>query len=334
MFYKTVSVAAAALLLLSGCSGDSANKDSAFDSPLSKYLGALYAGKDYSQEEALAEQKRVQEVIAKCMQEEGFEYTAYVPAEAAAVQEVKDDQEQIPGTVTFAEKYGYGLLKNPWSEPSVNTATQNDPNVEYTNKLSESESAAYYEALYGPAPTEEEMADSVSGFELPDTGCYYTAIKASNSDDQISKLQSAYEDPEFADLFKDMEKFYNSTYSEEVSTIKEVADLQKTWADCFADAGFVAVTPTAAERQIADEVYGPLWASQEDSAASHGAENDPKFAEAFEKEVQTAVADAKCREKVDYTKKLEKLQYKAEEDFISQNKEKLDALIAKYGNKK
>ncbi len=78
-----LSALAALALLLTGCSGSDedatgASEEAEQTSPLSEYLSAVYGG-DLSPEEQekkfAEEQRETEELVARCMQEEGFEYT-------------------------------------------------------------------------------------------------------------------------------------------------------------------------------------------------------------------------------------------------------------------
>ena len=101
-------------LSLAGCStvsgifGGGSEKLDPEDSPLTEYMSALYGG-DLSPEaledQATAQQTLMEESIAACMQEEGFEY---IPQVDGAFAVFGSDVEWEPDEREWVEKYGYG----------------------------------------------------------------------------------------------------------------------------------------------------------------------------------------------------------------------------------
>lgn len=92
---------------------------------------------------------RHEEILVKCMTDQGFEYVALVywrPMSSPRFDSSLDPQE-------FARLYGYGvstLFEAEELASAVVAATYVNPNELLRAEMSESEVAAYYEAFYGP----------------------------------------------------------------------------------------------------------------------------------------------------------------------------------------
>lgn len=226
-----------------------------YESPLGEFLGWSDANFDEDAANAqYAEQERqVQEAIAACMREQGFEY---LPIDTAAQQAFWEEQSSGDiewGTDEWTEKYGFGITTQRFSQAQVGpdlagsnwdvTTDQEgppDPNQEYVESLSEVERNAYYEALYGGSddyvvpiweeegrePTEEELQAYDEEFQAnyTPTGCepiaYETIYNAGNQADWETF------DAEFGDALQEMEQRMEShpdviAYRDELRTCVE-----------------------------------------------------------------------------------------------------------------
>ena len=151
---RTLSAAAVGVILLTSaaCGGDSDDTatSSPQDSPLTEYLGGGAGGgpgmsvsingsdNDADQEQ----QQRVQQLVVECMKEAGFEYLPYVPT-------FPEMQPMIEGDREWAATYGYGITTVDAPTPD----SSDDPNTAITERMSDSERAAYDKALYGSGMT-------------------------------------------------------------------------------------------------------------------------------------------------------------------------------------
>ncbi len=179
-------VAAGCIALLAGC-GSSANERSGGDEEEESPLTAIFGG-NQSEAEMRAQQLRLEELVAACMQEQGWEYT---PVDWAA-QSVGDEagaEDAALSPQEYGEKYGYGVMRNyelyelPYllgegeQDPDVNSPEFTDPNGDYAMSLSPSEQEEYYASLYGEPV--EATADDVATEDtewvsppLEEQGCY------------------------------------------------------------------------------------------------------------------------------------------------------------------
>lgn len=325
----------AASLLLTGCSlipgsGDAVPGAGELESPLQKYMAALWDASQYNQEFFDNQQREIEQLIAECMSEQGFEYIPNTQNGSVmfSTDDVDFDGPQW-GTLEFAEKYGYGIVDDPYRHfmPSPDPEDEQyvDPNAEYIESLSESEQTAFYGALYGAAPTEEESKmieeDPDYVWEPTDSGCYGKA------EEQVrGQAMEFWDDPEFADIRESIETLY-----EDVENSPEVRDLDLKWSACMAENGF---SGHQSKYSIMDPLYEE-WNSMQ--SGLNGEYREPSEAEKNEfqqREIELAVQDFKCSEKLDYEKRRAEIMIKIEQEFIDQNKDRLDAMLAKHaGNK-
>lgn len=332
-----VPAVAAFALVLTGCSGDG-KAAAAEDSPLQKYLGQLWDDTEWSQETLDAQTLKTEEYVAKCMSKQGFEYTPNTQNGGTITTSGGDEDGPEWGSVEFAKQYGYGIIDSPGIDEGTDDGDVEeyfDPNEKYVSSLSESEQEAYYEALHGPQPTEEEWAEMEENgdsfeYDWKTAGCYGEAQHKTQTDQDA--YTKASEDPEFEDLFAEIDALYNDLWSDEGNN-EDVAAINSEWSTCMTGKGQDAYnSPAEAQQKLYDEMSElqlPGGESGEWKELSD-AENK-KFQE---REIKVAVADAECQAKVKYTDNLAKIQTKLEQGFIDENKAQLDKLVATYGIKK
>lgn len=302
-----------AVLLLAGCTGTDAGASDEKVSPLSEYFIALSGG-DLSPEEQeakyAAEDKQREELMAQCMQDEGFEY---VPVPTASVS-FDTGEEWKPDDREFVSQWGYGAIEYPGAneQPDPEEMTT-DPNADYVGSLSESEQNAFYEALYGPSPSEEELSEDGSyEYNWQTAGCSGWASHEISGDDP---LQS----DEFADVMDAINTFYEDTAS-----LPEIAELDRAWSACMDGAGYPGF---ATQPDAQNSFYDELNTLYDESTSDTGVDQ-AKLDALHEREVELALADLDCREDLDYRAKYDKAQFAAEEAFIEDHKAELDAMKA------
>lgn len=316
---------AAAALVLTSCSGDSESDSSPSweDSPLGKIMSQAYGydpDPDAMQERFQAEEKQRQELMAECMSEQGFEYVPHTPA---GMFDWSGD-EYDPESEEWVSQWGYGAVDWPGRDEMVNPGEEDqDPNQKHVEEMSESERQAYYEALYGPQPDPSEIEEDGSyEWNWETAGCQGKAQH---------ELQA--ENPLESDEHKQLMEAINAFYMESAES-PEMADIDAKWASCMADAGHDGFTR---QQDAAESIYQELntyYESQSEAAqAEEGVqqpspEDDPELKKIQEQEVELALADLKCREKTNYRDEQMKVQYKLEEQFISEHKAEFDALQA------
>lgn len=332
-----LALLAAATLTLTACSGGAKQGGNAEidEGPLSKYLSALWDGEEWTQEKSDELQKKTEELVAECMSEEGFEYTPNVQNGGVVY---SSDEEIDWGSDDFVKQYGYGIVNWPGMEEMQGQGEEYvDPNQEYIESLSESEQQAYYEALSGPAPTEEEMAAMEDGsleYDWTMAGCYGSAQQ--ETQEEMNGVQAAYEDPEFKELFEATDAMWSGLYDEQ-NLNDDVAKLNREWADCMAESGFGDYpSPNSVQMALSDE-YNELQNAQNANLGENDEWQDLNEADKKkfqEREIEVAVADHACRDKSSYDDKLMEIQFDLEQKFVDEHKAELDALVAKHGVEK
>ncbi len=319
-----LSALAALALLLSGCSGSDGEAAGATDaaeetSPLTEYLDAVYGGElspEEQEREFAEQQERTEELVAQCMQEQGFEYR---PATAAGTVVSGEDVEWEPDDREWVAQYGYGAVNSPYSEDPAPEEEFVDPNADYVASLSESEQTAFYEALHGPVPDEEELAEDGSyEYDWTQAGCYGAA-----------QHEVAGEDPAQSEEFKPLFDAINELYSGTASW-PGMSELDGEWAACMDAAGHGGhATQADAQNSVYDdlnEVYEDVGTSEDGTPTG---EPDQAALDALaEREVELALADLDCREEVDYRDRSTQITREVEEQFIEDHRAELDALVA------
>jgi hypothetical protein len=330
----TILATAAVLgLSLTGCSaisgifGGEQEKLSYEDSPLNEYFSALYGG-DMSpedmQSEADAQQLQIEEAIAACMQAEGFEYIPATDANSGVI--FSEGEEWEPEKREWVEKYGYGIFAWPGMEGVSGEGEGEeyvDPNQAYVESLSESEQEAYNEVLWGEMPSEEQMNDPEFDWNSLDGGC------------QMEASDDVYDPDAFNELYEQYEPLLNamSELYEEAADLDAVVELDSKWAACMADADYPEFS-TQSEAQekfsnLQSEMYDNAYGEEIDAYyESADPANSEEWKEAAAEEIETALADLECREKLDYTNKALEAQFELEEQFIEDNKTELEAFRA------
>lgn len=331
------AVLAVAAIALTGCSAGGKSQPEPEEGPLSKYMSALWSDDEMSQEKLDKETLKTEELVAECMTKEGFEYKPNTN-NGGMVYSTEDEENSGPawGSEEFAKEYGFGIVDYPGMSEAPGPGTEEeyvDPNQDYLASLSESEQNAFYEVLYGPGPTEEEMAAMEEGdgsytSDWTREGCYGAARHEIQQDTPGG--MAAYEDPEFADLFESMNEVWNTAYDEE-GLNAEMAQLNRDWADCMAEAGHPDLkSPMSAQNELSDEYYN----SGSGGETEEYKEPSKKEKDAFKKrEIDMAVADWKCRDGLKYDDTQQEIAFAAEQKFVDENKAALDALVAKHGVK-
>lgn len=316
-----LSAFTALTLLLAGCSGS--DEDPAAteqDSPLTQYMSAVYGG-DLSpeeQERQFAEQQaQREELVAQCMQDEGFEYT---PDTQSSSFVSSDGTEWEPDDREWVEQYGYGAVNSPFTEePPAPEEEYVDPNGDYVASLSESEQAAFYEALYGPGIAEEEMSeDEVYEYDWQTAGCQGAAQHEVDGEDLS---QSA----EFKSLFDAINEFY-----EGMQSWPGMVELDGEWAACMEAAGHGGFTTQFdAQNSVYEDLNAIYEAEAPTDETEMSGEPDQAARDALaEREVELALADLDCREETDYRDRSTELNREAEQQFVDDHESELEAMKA------
>lgn len=335
---------ASVALVLAGCGGDdSGSTDAADDSPLAEFfgegviefspgggMGMSFGGSGDVEipDEELERMREVEDLVAECMVEEGFEYTANVVNPEEFVSPWQEAQELPPDE--FAEQYGYGISTMHYSEIEENLPE--NPNQEYRESLSPEAVEAYERALYGdmtswdpeegPPPVEER-------------GCRGKADAEVYGDRMAEMEEQASPWTEFEGLMEDV-----SSLSGRIRNDPRLQEAGQAWLGCMADAGYPDFQQVGDAEQSVHQRMGELegWnmepspapsADSSDGAAEESITREPpeidpeELAEVQEYELELAVADRECMAE-HYDDVFEEVSYEFQEEFVAEHRAELE----------
>lgn len=332
-----LGTAGIAMLTLAGCTGSGSGKASELsweDSPIGKYMSAGYdssISEEEQQKEFDAMNVKIEESVAKCMAKAGFEYTPVDSSGGAIIS--SDDEGDVwdPEDEKWVAQWGYGIVQWPGMSEAVNPSDESadaDPNAKFVESLSESERNAYYETLYGPQPTAEEMSEAEESGESIEYD-WKTAGCSGAAQHEVSG-ESAYESEKFAGLMDAINEFYTENYE------GAATEADKKWSACMSDAGAGEFDK---QGKAQDSIYDELSKIQEKMQPAEGLDEpidekmydpttNPELKALHEKEVKLATDDLACRKKTDFTAQQLKDQFAAEEKFVAEHKAELEAFKA------
>ncbi len=164
------------------------------DSPLAALLGWTS-----NPVEDRRRQLEVEDLVADCMRDRGFEYQ---PVDFSS-QINADEELQFGDPEKYGERYGYGVMRSYELYEvggGMDAPEFVDPNQEYVNGLSPDEQQAYYEALYGQAaiasPEGELASDTPPDVPPEQQGCQMQAHEQVFGDDASTdpEIQAALEE--------------------------------------------------------------------------------------------------------------------------------------------
>lgn len=327
------ALAASLLLTVAACSGGgtgsadpTGDKDGATDDYTPGPLEAMWneAYGEFNMDDSNAQQARVEQLTAECMAEQGWEYTPvdYSSMDDGFGQPIEGDVDGPEwGTEEYAKEMGYGIAtyQEQYSEEEVTETAEplpidgeewTDPNSEYVESLSESAQQAYYEALYGPQPTEEEMESGDWEYNPQDAGCQGKA-----SDEVWNTGTNIWEDPKYESLIEEMNTLYTA-----VENDPKIAEANSTWSTCMADAGYPGLADSSAAQDTIYTEMSSYWESGEEPPAD-------AIAALAEKERAIATADFTCAKKADVDSLRVKLLHEAEQTFVDAHRAELEELM-------
>lgn len=219
----------------------------------------LISGADTADQEAVwAEQQRqVEETVAQCMRNEGFEYT---PVDYSQFDSFEED-DWNPADRDWVAENGLGISTGIGGETFAEPVGQDDfkdPNADYVSTLSEGEQTAYYRVLYGDDV--ESEANSEVDFDDPaaveayeeayenraNKGCYDTAWDQTNEASAVDAVFSALDDS-----FEDIEA--------RVLIDPRLSDGLTSWTACMAESGYDFASPDEmwdAAQERSEEIWG------------------------------------------------------------------------------
>jgi hypothetical protein len=302
-----------AALLLAGCSGgDGGSTGGATLNPEDSPLAAYFEKMGGDPEDQSAQAARSEEIVAACMQEQGFEYTPQDYGDLTA--KVEDENQPDWTSLEFAEQYGYGATTGDELAAATDEGDEDafvDANADYVASMSETEQAAYTEALYGSQATEEPVEG-----EEPTEWDWTTAGCQGKAQHEVYEEGQAWADPQFKDLTKELGELY-----EDATSSEEVVAAKKAWSECMAKEGYDFDGPDDASQSIYDAI-------EKIPGAEDGTQDKAALDELKTTEIATAVADRTCQQSTKYDDALLRSQFALEQAFVDTHKDELEAMVA------
>jgi len=288
------------------------------DSPLGGYLNEIFGGTD--PDTADADAIRSEELLAECMAEQGFEYYPVVSVAGTSPLE----HELGWGSLEFAEQFGYGYTTEPWGPGGGNlwsrTAEANDAdarNDAYVASLSIEAKHEYEAALAGVLVHPPNEGEEIDWHEA---GCLgRQALVAEAAETQFAEVQDAL--------------------GQALTGIEQdprVSDAVVSWASCMAGAGYPSLSAVAdAENLVAQTVFNFMTQAAARVEPGPGetlldaikTSAPDELAALQAEEIAVAVADATCRERVDYERIHQAVKVEYEQEFVDAHRADLEAWV-------
>ncbi len=238
--HKGLLPAIALLMLASTACGS--GSDGATSSDAASPLGDLLGWNDFDPVESRREQLAIEEAVATCMREQGFEYQ---PVDYDAQNQTLESEEDIAlfnDPEAYGKKYGYGVVRNYelYEEPYIGGNGEGgfggpefeDPNMDYVNSLSSPEQEAYYAELYGEPTVDTVLEDSsFDDGETTDTSIYVAPPLEEQGCYGIAQLDVVgvrpADDPDVQAALND--------YFENSQNDPSIEQANAEWADCMVE---------------------------------------------------------------------------------------------------
>jgi hypothetical protein len=308
----SVFALSAVVLVLAGCGGSGESDETpaggASAGPLERYFEDVVDGLE-DEAGVAAEQQQVEEVVARCMAEQGFEYQPVDQSQAVTETDVTTED---PEKFAAESGYGFSVPVGPSEEELAETDTWVDPNQEYVEAMSESEQAAYYEALYGEMASVEYDEDA----EMPEYDPSKAGCQGAAEIEVRGDQNAIYESAEFVAFGEAVTQL-----EEDVAADPRLKEADAAWSECMADAGFSGyATPQEAMDDMMER-SNALW----QDAGDEGPSAEQQSA-AQELERSTAVADYDCKQEVEYDERQSRVREELENAFIEEHRAELERI--------
>lgn len=225
---------------------------------LADYLGYDFDDPEASAARAMEDERRVQELIAGCMAQEGFEYVPAVRPVTSS--QVAFDQEE------YAREQGFGITTWYGREERLLGQEQDDwedPNRAIVESLTESEREAYYDVLHGPSDEsafagdlDPETGEPVFPDDPFGEGCQGQAYA------EVYGVQMEI----FEKLGPELEELWQRVLAD-----PRFQEVDRQWAGCMADRGYSYDSLD----QLYEEVFEDFQRRLDEIVGEDGGFSDP-----------------------------------------------------------
>ncbi|NLF06225.1 MAG: hypothetical protein GX593_14675 [Actinomycetales bacterium] len=268
-------------------------------------LELLFSGTSSTAKERSEKHLALQEGIAECMAEQGFDYPV-VPWDGV-------EEDQSGWTDAELLELGYGFSASVENETEEYEQHPVDALME---SMSGAELAAFREALEGPPLKGEDFAewDPADAVQVPleDRGCVGKAEHA-----LFGEQADLTSTPQFQTLLNELINGYAA-----VENDTRMKEAQLAWSECVADAGFPGLGARWDVSALLEQEWAAAWPEEDPSP------NEPKLAEFRERELALARADVGCADSTGLNKVRTELTAEADRAFLDLHAEEIEALTA------
>jgi len=294
------ALAALALATVPGCSRPAETPDAVADQPTGMIEQITAEIDPGNLEDAEAATTRIQEIIAACMTEQGFEFFPVRPTFIDGQEQEDYLAEQLgvrPGTLEYAQQYGYGLSTHAYREMPEPSAPPN-PNEQVLEAMSDAERQAWGSAMFGESQADDDLASQ---------GCWGRA-----SYEVYEAPPEGLDLEPFAPLQAEIDTMFGSLQNH-----PRQLDLDSRWMACMAEAGQPEFdSPADAIDSITAEWDGFRGIGPSDQVA--------KFTS---REIAVATADFTCQDEVEYAATQRQISIDVQQEFYDAHKAELDAWV-------
>lgn len=258
-------------------SGNGDDVDEEEPDSLADFFGFDFDDPDSTAAFSAEMERRVQESIASCMAQEGFEYIPAVRTQGGFGFSIQDEE-------TFARERGFGITTFIGVEDAFLSSDEDwvDPNAEIVQSLSDSEREAYYEVLYGESL---ELEDGGPGDgpgvvdDLFGSGCTGQAFE---------EVYGAW-----AQVFTELAPKFEEL-QQRVQADPRFKEANEQWASCMAGRGFPYESREAMSEQVNEEFSRRL------EEITGGPRDFDPFSEMSEEEIEEFMAERSEDEIADF----------------------------------
>lgn len=303
-------VLAVCALAVAGCTAD----DEAPPAPAATAVSPLDAVLGVDDDAAVADarnarNREVEEAVADCMAEQGFEY---VPSTEDTSMVIEGEAVDTT-TRKWAEDNGYGISITPDGQAHVSTFT--DPNHATVAALTPAAQEAYYAALLGDLASFDGADLAATPPVLDDMGC------TGRAQQEVYGVAGDEQAPGSVEMdFLEMVAEFKDGLPDDAA----LAEVSARWAACMDDAGSSGYATPQAARDEFQQRAGQLEMDPENGLPAEG----PELEALQEEERATAIADVDCQKETGFEAAFRAMRFEREQEFIDAHGADIQAYLA------
>jgi hypothetical protein len=309
MSAKQIAIAAVCLGLLAGCGSDPASSASSGGTSFEQALGLDQASVN-------ARQATVQEAVRACMKEQGFDYIPVDPSQSNVKVSFGTGAEELSAKERRTK--GYGITTQELVGRPVRDSND-DPNQDIRDALSEADRKAYDAALLGADAANAREAAGGGGMRVQRQ--IGSSGDAATAEDRGCMGKAEAETPGGPEqLGPDLKEM-----QDRIQADSRVIAATRDWSECMAGAGYTGLDdPSDARDQIRQKMDALMGAESDGNGTTRfaiGPEGiDPgKLEDLKQEEIALAVQDGKCQDSSGVAKALQEVTEENQQRFLDEH---------------